>query len=486
MIDVQKNGIDQPIFIGRRDGHPRGEAMKKYVMLFLIFSLLYCTSAVAQTDLTGTWQGKLAISPNENMTIQFILTKQANGSYTALVNSQDAGAIKNVPATGVKFADGKLTIDVASLSGSYSGTVSKDIITGQWKQEGTTLPLILTPYKIPPVSTLKPLVGEWVGEFTPPGAPKMTTVFRFEMTKDGKLAAFVDLPEQGSTGIPVSDVLLENNQVSAKIANAQAEYIGKLSGNRIEGVVKQGGQEIKLNLAKGKYEVPGFSIPAEGIKRLLGEWVGKTGLNRLSMVFRFETTRNGKLAVFMDVPDQHVKGVTVKDFTLNGDEVSIKLPGSSGDTYTGRLSGNSLKGTFKLNNIDQELNLAKGKYRPGINEMPVADIKRLVGEWVGKYAPGGPTYTIVWKFEKTEDGKLSALASAPETGPDTFPITDVSLKGDQLIFKIPGTGGEFTGKLNSNFLSGTYKVGATELQLSVTRGAKYKPITQVDIPSPKR
>jgi hypothetical protein len=338
--------------------------MTKHVMFFLILSLLFYGSAFAQTAPAGTWQGKLAVSPNESMTIQFIITRQANGSYAALVNSPDTGAIKNVSATGVKFAAGKLTIDVANLNGSYSGTVGKGVITGEWKQEGSTLPLVLTPYIIPPVSTLKPLVGEWLGDFEPPGAAKMKAVAHFEISKDGKFNAFVDLPEQGSMGTPISDVRLEGTQVSFKVAGGAAEYTGKLIANKIEGMVKQGGQEIKLNLAKGKYEVPGFAMPAESMKRLLGEWAGNTEPSKMAIVFRFETTSSGKLAVFMDVPDQRVKGVPVKDFTFNADQITIKLPGLSGDTYTGQISGNSMKGTFKLNNNDQELNLAKGKYRP--------------------------------------------------------------------------------------------------------------------------
>jgi hypothetical protein len=373
----------------------------------------------------------------------------------AVLNSPDTGANKNVAATSVKYAGGVLTLEVASLNGSYSGTVGKGSITGEWKQESSRIPLVLTPYKIPSVSTLKPLVGEWVGEIEPPGAGKIITVFRFEMTKDGRLAAFLDIPEQGAKAIPVSDVTLENNEVSFKIPNAQAEYNGKLIGGKIEGMAKQGGQELKLNLAKGKFEVPGFDIPAEGIKRLSGEWVGTTGTNKMIIVFRFETTPKGKLAVFMDVPDQNAKGVIVKEFALNGDEVRIALPGSSGDIYAGRISADSIMGTFKLNNTNQELNLTKGKYRAGINEMPAGDIKLLLGQWVGKYAPGGPTYTIIWKFEKTNDGKLSALASAPETGPDVLGITDISLNGNQLSFRIPGTGGTFTGKINNNSLIGT-------------------------------
>jgi hypothetical protein len=67
-------------------------SMKTYKKLFLIFSLLFCGNAVAQADLAGTWQGKLAVSANEKMTIQFILTKKADGSYGAVLNSPDSGS----------------------------------------------------------------------------------------------------------------------------------------------------------------------------------------------------------------------------------------------------------------------------------------------------------------------------------------------------------------------------------------------------------
>ncbi len=76
--------------------------MKKYTRLVLVFGLLFCRSTVAQTDLTGTWQGKLAVRQNE--TIQFTITKQWDGSYTALFISPH-----NInPSTAVKFDGGRL------------------------------------------------------------------------------------------------------------------------------------------------------------------------------------------------------------------------------------------------------------------------------------------------------------------------------------------------------------------------------------------
>ena len=136
------------------------------------------------------------MSPNEKITIQAV------GSYEAVLNSPDTGGIKNAPARSVKYAAGKLTVDVASLSGSYSGTVDKGAITGEWKQPGSTLPLVLAPYKKPEVGTLKPLPGEWFGELQLPGSTKMTMMFRFEMTKDGKFAGLMDIPDPGAKDVP--------------------------------------------------------------------------------------------------------------------------------------------------------------------------------------------------------------------------------------------------------------------------------------------
>jgi hypothetical protein len=349
--------------------------MKKHMLLVLILSLLFCTIAITQSDLTGTWQGKLATSPNEKMIIQFIISKQANGSYGVMLNSPDTEGIRNIAASTVRFVDGKLTVDVASLNGSYSGTVAKGVIKGEWKQAGNTFPLILTPYKKPGISTLKPLLGEWVGEMIRPAGPKITAVFHFQSLKDGTFTGFADIPEQGQSGIPLSDVALEGNEVTLTIAGGQGgHYDGKLIGNKIEGTVKQGGREMKMTLTKGKYEFPGVALPPE-------------------------------------------------------------------------------------------------------------DIKRLLGLWIGKFA-SGPTHTVVWKFEKRTDGNLMGTNAAPEVSPQVLPLTDLSLNGDQLTCKIPAAGAEFTGKLNDDSLSGTFKAGGQQLVLNLKRGtAADLPTTQMDIPS---
>ena len=325
--------------------------------LLLIFSLFLYTNAVAQTDLSGTWQGKLAISQDQKITIQFIFTKQANGSYTAVVNSPDTGGIKNVAASSFSYKDGKVSLEVASLSGSYSGTVAKGAITGEWRQQGSAFPLVLTPYKAPGVATLKPLVGEWFGKLKVTEAMVFTVVFRFENTKDGKFAAFMDIPEQGAKGVPVTGVVLEGDQVSLKIPNG-GEYTGKLKDNALSGTLKQGGMEFPLNMTKGKYVPPpsAIEISAENMKQLLGRWSGKIG--PLTVVLRFERNADGKFAILFDSPDQKAIGLPVNKATLIDGTLSLKIAGGVAD-YTGKLSGNKIDGTWKQAGKDTPLSLTK-------------------------------------------------------------------------------------------------------------------------------
>lgn len=150
--------------------------MKTYLKLFLILSLFFCGSATAQTDLAGTWQGKLAAQSNESYPIQFVITRNTNSSYAAVFVSP-----RNINnASAVQLNGNILTIDVPSLHGSYSGTVGKDTITGEWRQRNGVLPLLLTLDK-PDMASLKPLMGEWFGTTLLETAVKRIFIFRFGM-----------------------------------------------------------------------------------------------------------------------------------------------------------------------------------------------------------------------------------------------------------------------------------------------------------------
>ena len=445
--------------------------MKKWVGIFLILSFVFCGSLFAQTELAGTWQGKLAVSPNETITIQFILTKQADGSYKAVLNSPDSGAIKNVPADAVKYAGGKLTVEVKGLSGTYAGTMGKGTITGEWKQPGSTLPLVLTPYKKPEAASFKPLVGEWFGKLTVPGVTSLTLIYKFEITKDGKLAGLLDVPDQNIKNIAIDDIAFDAGQVTLRVTALGVEYTGQLSGNSIKGTFKQSGASFEVNLSKGKYETPGIDMPAEDMNRLLGQWAGRMKLGPdpdidvATVIFRFEKTKDGKLAAFSDSPEQGEHGRAMTDVTLKGDDFVIKAPGTGGG-YTAKLSGNTIAGTFAVGGMKMDLTLTKGaKFPPPVAkiDLPADVMKTLLGRWKGSLS----ILTLIVRFEKNADGKNAIFMDVPQQDVKSAPILRAALTDGTLSMKMVGS--EFTGKIEGNKINGTFKAQNQNIPVSLTK-----------------
>jgi hypothetical protein len=445
--------------------------MRYYNIIVFVLSLFSCSNAIAQTDLTGTWQGKLTVDQNTKMTIQFVLTRQADGSYTAVLNSPDTGAIKNAAASSVKFSAGKLNIDVASLSGSYSGTVGKGTIAGEWRQQGSALPLILTPYKKPEAGALKPLLGRWEGKFSPPGAGELTIIIRFELGKDGKFGGFMDVPEQGAIGLPVTDVELEENQLRCKIPAGQIDYTGKLSANGINGTFRQAGTDYKLDLSKGKYKAPPIELPADVMNRLIGRWAGKLDIPGdvlHNIILRFEIAKDGKYFAYWDCPERGTVGDRIAEVVVKGDQFSFRLPSTNGK-YEGTLKGNSISGTYSVNGKQHALNVIKGaKYDPQIAQVdiPAEEMKQLLGRWSSKL--GG--INVIFRFEQNPEGKTAIFVDIPEQNIKGLQVLKASLIDGKLWMKMSGS--EYSGKLSGNKIDGGLKLldqGGNTIPLPLTK-----------------
>jgi tetratricopeptide (TPR) repeat protein len=113
------------------------------------------------------------------------------------------------------------------------------------------------------------------------------------------------------------------------------------------------------------------------------------------------------------------------------------------------------------------------------------DMDRLTGQWVGKLDGAREVvYTVILRFERTRDGKFISATDCPEQGGYDYALTEVSVDGDQLTWKLPLTNGSYVGKIKGNTIAGTYTIGGTDNVLNVIKGAaKPKPIvTQMKIP----
>jgi hypothetical protein len=321
------------------------------------------SSAAAPPDLTGVWQGKLAVDAKTSLAVQFTFTKAANGTYTAVLNSPDNAEIKNTAVTGVTWDGNNLKLQVPSLSGSYAGTLKNGKIGGQWTQPGSALALELAPFQKPVItaSTMQALQGNWSGVLTVAAGITQNVVFTFKQAADGGLEGTFNIPDQGFSA-PMASVAFTNGELSLKVPRANnLDYKGKVAANQITGRVvapnnpSMPAEGLPLNMQRGEYKpkVATLKLSAESFAALKGKWQGtlevqnpQTGTKAsLPMVLRFETNDKGEYLGYVDSPTQGAKGLAVTEASLAGGKLAIKIDAVKGE-FAGTLSGNTLTGEW--------------------------------------------------------------------------------------------------------------------------------------------
>ena len=90
----------------------------------VVAGLSMAQSALAQ-ELAGTWQGKLQVDPKTAMTIQFVFAKKADGSYSAVLNSPDNDAIKNMAADSVSISRDSMTRMFGQVAATFERFATK-------------------------------------------------------------------------------------------------------------------------------------------------------------------------------------------------------------------------------------------------------------------------------------------------------------------------------------------------------------------------
>ena len=273
-------------------------------------------------------------------------TAAPGGKYSAIVTSPDNGAIRNVSAASVKFADNRLAIDVPALSGGYAGTLRNGVLEGEWSQEGKKMPLSLKPFAKATLTRadIDLLRGEWFGKFKAQGL-EVTIVLRFSTGADGAVRAVMDVPEQGVKDWEAKDVALDDGHLSVKVPAAYVEIKGQLKGDQLVGQWIQIGTSTPLTLKKGRYVAATtyLDLPAAAREQLAGRWNGTLG--PLTVIVRFETDSQGRTLGLFDSPDQKLPNIPITEAKLEGTKLTFGVAGF-GATYTGELAGNKLTGEW--------------------------------------------------------------------------------------------------------------------------------------------
>jgi hypothetical protein len=116
-------------------------------------------SAEAFAQLKGKWTGKMettlpanpaqgaAAAAPQKITINTVLRFEANakGEYTGVMDATIVGqGSQTLVISEATFADGKLTFKMPARNVEYTGTVSGNTVTGEWKQGAQNMALVLT------------------------------------------------------------------------------------------------------------------------------------------------------------------------------------------------------------------------------------------------------------------------------------------------------------------------------------------------------
>jgi len=340
--------------------------MKTIATILAVLALACGAALAAQQELTGTWQGKLQVDPKTALTIQFTFTKQPDGSYSAVLNSPDNPAMKNVAANAVSFGDGSLKIAVTALSGSYAGTLKGSSFEGQWTQPGSVLPLVLSPYQKPVLSkaAIKTLNGAWNGQLKGP-AGSLTMVTRFKVDDKGELVGALAVPEQGGQEIAMSDIEFADNKLSFKVPQAHGEFVATYADGAFNGAWKQFNQPpdgVPVVLKRGDVGLPVYPLKLSNadFAKLNGYWAGTLQpkgpdgkpattpdgkVVSLPIVLRILADSEARYVGFIDSPSQGAKGIPVTEASLAGAKLDVKVASLLAD-YQADLSGSTLTGQW--------------------------------------------------------------------------------------------------------------------------------------------
>jgi hypothetical protein len=445
-----------------------------YIAVFCALCLGVC-SAQARGDQTGndallgTWQGKLVINPSTQLTVQFIVTRDAKNKYAAVLNAPDGASLQNVAVDAVGLNDGKVTFAVGEVSGSYEGILKGKKIAGKWTQNGSAFDLTLaqTVKATIPAETMAQLAGPWNGVLTiPKSKQKLNLVisFREDSTSDSGIGATIDSPDQAVMGVPATSVSLQGGILRFGLMRPKMSFKGKLVGGQLLGSWSWTHDEnIPFTLKKGKLQTAGLGVDKSLREKLNGNWYGKYS-NGIGMALRFKDEKNGTLSAFLDSPYEGRHDVPITAVSLNAGKLTLRMDGVEA-SFSGVLKPNAIDGKFFAAGQGRSLTFARGEYVPEVVHIPTELSNKLIGKWSGKSA----NTTIVLRFQLNEQGNLIAVEDIPNLRLFSLPLSDFTLKGDDVSFVVKAIAAEFKGKVSKNKISGDWVMPSLQFPLIMNR-----------------
>jgi|GEM_PF-1524709 len=419
----------------------------KWIIKSIISSILLATIAhvTAQDDISGVWEGVLAVGTTE-IDVEFTLTADGAGGYSAVMDAPDQPSITNMAVDSVSFDGGVLSMTIAAVSGEYSGTFADGSFAGTWTQQGQELALDLAPYE-EPVMTAEAFAlvnGSWVGSIKPvPNAEmELTVVLEFEEESPGVYSASLSSPDQGASDIPADAFSVEGNELTLEINRMRLEIETTITGDQMSGMFTQAGREIPIVLDKGEYQQAGLGISPLSYARIQGPWHAE--VQGLNVQIRIEQ-RGDNYVAFLDSPDQGASDIPISSMELEGDTLTMAVTAAN-MTFSGELGDEQIVGTWSQMGTNNEITFMRGPYNAAAG-LDAAVLQQLLGSWRGSV---NNTELV---FEFSEQGGSLSIPSMNAQG-----LGLSALEGDAgaFTFAVRGIQASFAGSIDGSSINGEW------------------------------
>ena len=444
-------------------------------MLKRLTVLIVSTCALASTfvvaGIEGTWQGNLVTAPGSELTVQFVIETKADGTYAALLNSPDSGAIKNVPASKVEFADNILNIEVDDLEGSFTGKLEDGTLKGNWKQLGESFPFELTPFKEKQLSAelIGKVAGRWTGSLSIPGGNSLAIVMKFDSGDAGKLTGTMESPDQSPRKFPMESLLVNDTDVSFNVDTIRGRYEGSFADGKIVGIWSQG-QDFELVLTRAEFDPREYALDLseEDAAMLEGSWWGEisTPIGPVPAILRFVQNDGDFMLGYFDSPDRGSRDTPLKTFNISDGVVEMTMAAGG---FNGTIEGGKITGDFRQGGQKLPLTLQKGEMPPLLLDLAADSAAALLGSWRGTLKTPQGTSTIIFRFEKQGGGTVGYIDNT-DGGMTGARIKSASLTDGQVIIDSSALLRlQYTGTLGDGLIEGQLQAGGRSFDVTVAR-----------------
>ena len=232
----------------------------RYLLAAGCFTLA-ATIAVAQTDLSGHWEGSVEV-PDGPGRLSLDLAKNAKGAWAASMGVPERKItglrVTDLTVMGaeIRFATpdlpGSPTFDLTLADGKLRGALTVPALSLELEMERTGDAKVDLAQPSPPVS--KELEGDWEGTISLPNGQSRPIVIHFKNQPDQTVDATIDSPSQGVQGLPLKGVAQKGAVLEFAVQAVGGSYKGTLNkaGTEMIGewTPRSGAAPLALNLKK--------------------------------------------------------------------------------------------------------------------------------------------------------------------------------------------------------------------------------------------